>query len=125
MDTKRLFFFVLGLTLLGMGIVGVIIPLLPTTPFILAAFLCFGKSSKKAERWILNNRYFGSYIENYKAKNGIPLDIKFKSIAFLWITLIISSIFFFSQLYVLLLLLIIGIIVTTHIFLLKTKNQLF
>jgi uncharacterized membrane protein YbaN (DUF454 family) len=121
MEIKRLFFFSLGVTLFGVGAVGVVVPVLPTTPFVLASFFCFGKSSKKAERWISNNRYFGSYIENYKAKQGVPLDIKIKSIVFLWVMLILSFIFFFNQNYIFILLIIVGMAVTAHILLLKTK----
>ncbi len=121
MELKRLFFLSLGTTFFGIGAVGVILPVLPTTPFILLSVFCFGKSSKRAERWISNNRYFGSYIENYKNKNGVPLDIKLKSIAFLWIMLIISIIFFFNNNYIPLILSIVGIAITMHILLLKTK----
>jgi uncharacterized membrane protein YbaN (DUF454 family) len=122
MELKRAFFFSLGVTLFGVGAAGVIIPVLPTTPFVLASFFCFGKSSKKAENWISNNRYFGSYIENYKTKQGVPVDIKLKSIAFLWLMLILSCIFFFNQFYIFLLLIIVGITVTAHILRLKTKK---
>lgn len=121
MELKRLFFLSLGTTFFSIGAVGVVIPVLPTTPFILISVFCFGKSSKRAERWISNNRYFGSYIENYKNKNGVPLDIKLKSIAFLWTMLIISIMFFSNNDYLSLLLVIIGIAVTAHILLLKTK----
>jgi uncharacterized membrane protein YbaN (DUF454 family) len=122
METKRLFFFSLGATLFGIGAIGAVIPVLPTTPFIIASAFCFGKSSKRAEKWISNNRYFGSYIENYKTKKGVPLDVKVKSLVFLWLMLILSSIFFFNQFYIFLLLIIVGIAVTAHILLLKTKN---
>lgn len=123
MEVKRVFFFSLGVILLSTGAAGVFIPLLPTTPFVLASFFCFGKSSKRAESWISNNRYFGSYIENYKTKNGVSLDVKLKSIAFLWLMLIFSSTFFFNQFYILLLLIIVGMAVTAHILLLKQKYE--
>lgn len=121
MEIKRIFFFSLGATFLGLGAVGVILPLLPTTPFVIASFFCFAKSSKRAERWISNNRYFGSYIENYKTKEGVPLDIKLKSIVFLWACLA-ASIIFFNHYYLLIILIIVGVTVTAHILLLKTKN---
>lgn len=121
MELKRVFFFSLGATLLSVGAAGVFIPLLPTTPFVLASVFCFGKSSKRAERWISNNRYFGSYIKNYKTNQGVPLNVKLKSIVFLWITLILSSIIFLDKNYIILLLIIVGIAVTAHIMLLKTK----
>ncbi|WP_424356180.1 YbaN family protein [Methanobacterium sp. MBAC-LM] len=122
MEIKRLFFFSLGAVLFAVGAIGAVIPVLPTTPFILASFLCFGKSSKRAEKWISNNRYFGSYIENYKTKQGVPLDVKLKSILFLWIGMIASLIIFSHQIYLFILLLIIGTAVTAHILLLKTKK---
>ena len=122
MEIKRLFFFSLGAVLFAVGAIGAVIPVLPTTPFILASFLCFGKSSKRAEKWISNNRYFGSYIENYKTKQGVPLDVKLKSILFLWIGMIASLIIFSHQIYLYILLLIIGTAVTAHILLLKTKK---
>ena len=123
MEIKRLFFFSLGVTLFAVGTVGAILPVLPTTPFILASFFCFGKSSKRAERWISNNRYFGSYIENYKTKQGVPLDIKLKSILFLWTALIASLIIFAHENYLFILLIIVGIVITAHILLLKTKTN--
>jgi len=99
MKTKRALFFSLGVILVGIGAVGVALPVLPTTPFIIAAAACFGKSSKRAEKWLSNNRYFGSYIENYKNKLGVPIDVKRNS------------------------LIIVGIGVSTHILLLKTKIE--
>ena len=125
MEIKRLFFFSLGATLFVIGAIGVVLPLLPTTPFILASFLCFGKSSKRAEKWISNNRYFGSYIENYKNKQGVPRDVKLKSILFLWAALITSLIIFSHQGYLVIILLIVGAAVTAHILLLKTKTNSF
>jgi Uncharacterized protein conserved in bacteria len=123
METKRLFFFSLGATLLGVGAVGVVVPVLPTTPLVLASFFCFTKSSKRAERWISRNRYFGSYIENYQTKQGVPLDVKIKSVAFLWITLVISCYIFQDKSYLLILLPIVGFGVTLHILFLKTKSD--
>jgi len=122
MDIKRAFFFTLGATFLGVGAVGVVTPILPTTPLVLASFFCFTQSSERAEKWISNSRYFGSYIENYKTKSGVPLDVKISSIIFLWLTLIISMIFI-KQYLLLILLILVGIAVTAHILLLKTKTN--
>jgi len=121
MELVRLFFLGLGVFFFGIGAAGAFIPVLPTTPFILISVFCFGKSSTKAEKWISSNRYFGSYIENYRDNKGVPLDIKLKSIAFLWITIILSLILLFDKSYLFVLLIIVGIAVTAHIILLKTK----
>ena len=122
MEPKKTVFFSLGVALVGLGAVGVALPILPTTPFILAAFFCFGKSSKRAEKWIENNKYFGSYINNYKEKKGVPLDVKRNSLIFLWLTLSISAIIV-NSLIVRLILLIVGISVSAHILLLKPKKD--
>ncbi len=121
MKPKRALFFSLGVLFVGIGAVGVALPVLPTTPFILIAAFCFGKSSKRAEQWISNNRYFGSYIENYKNKNGVPMDIKRNSLIFLWIMLIISAIIINNTI-MFIVLAIIGLGVSAHILLLKTKK---
>jgi hypothetical protein len=120
-NMKRRFLFSLGTILLIIGAIGIFVPVLPTTPLVLASFICFTRSSKRAEKWILKNRYFRSYIENYKANKGVPADVKIKSIIFLWITLIVSMVIFF-KLYLVLLLAVVGVGVTTHIYLLKTKE---
>jgi len=122
MEAKKALFFSLGVALVSIGAVGVVLPLLPTTPFIIAAAACFGKSSKRAEKWISNNRYFGSYIENYRSKRGVPIEVKRNSILFLCLTLIISAIFI-DKLYMYVVLSIVGICVSAHILLLKTKKE--
>jgi uncharacterized membrane protein YbaN (DUF454 family) len=121
-NMKRRFFFTLGTILIIIGTIGILVPVLPTTPLVLASFICFSRSSKRAEKWILKNRYFRSYIENYKANKGVPADVKIKSIIFLWITLIVSMVIFFNF-YRVLLLAVVGVVVTTHIYLLKTKED--
>jgi uncharacterized membrane protein YbaN (DUF454 family) len=122
MEISRVLFFTLGLTFLGIGAIGIVLPVLPTTPFIIVSALCFGKSSKRFERWISNNRYFGSYIENYKTKKGVPLDVKIKSIIFLWVMLLVSIFFFISNIYIQILLMVVGVGVTAHIWVLKTMD---
>ncbi|MDD3754106.1 MAG: YbaN family protein [Methanobacterium sp.] len=119
MEPKRLFLFSLGTICLGIGAVGVVLPVLPTTPLVLASVFCFAKSSKKAEKFISNNRYFGSYIKNYQNKQGVPLDVKLQSIIFLWVVLI-SSMVIFHENFLYLLLSTVGIGVTLHILSFKT-----
>lgn len=123
METKRLFFLSVGSTLLGIGVIGIIIPVLPTTPFILASAFFYGKSSKRLDNWISNSPYFGSYIENYKTKNGVPLNDKLTSIGFLWLTLVVSAFLFSNTWYIPLILIIVGMAVTLHIALIKTKDN--
>jgi len=118
---KNLILIVLGFLFLGLGAVGVAIPVMPTTPFVLLAAACFSASSRKFYGWLQQNRVFGQYIENYRTKQGIKLPLKIASIAFLWTGLIISMIIK-RTLLICIILTIIGFGVTIHLLLIKTKT---
>ncbi len=89
----RILWKVVGTFFVGLAIIGVFLPLLPTTPFLLLALACYAKSSKKLHRWLLTNKLFGTYLTNYKEGKGIPLWVKILAIIFLWITIGYSAIF--------------------------------
>src|SRR6056297_725152 len=82
-----------GVLFLFLGIIGVFIPILPTTPFLLLSAACFARSSKKFYHWLLTNKWFGSYIKNYHEGKGITLPVKIIVITLLWITVLISILF--------------------------------
>lgn len=123
MKLLKAFLIVIGFLAVGLGILGMFIPVLPTTPFLLLAAACFARSSKRFYHWLLNNKWFGSYIKNYREGKGIPLKIKILSMGFMWITILTSSIFFLDNIYIRILLIVIAIIVTIHISLIKTKKS--
>ncbi len=100
---------------LGLGIVGILLPLLPTTPFLLLAAACYARSSERLNNWLLNNRWFGNYLRNYWKGKGIPLKVKVLSISFLWITIGYSAFFVVQILLGKIILVIIAIGVTIHI----------
>ena len=89
----RAFFFVAGTISLVVGAVGIVLPVLPTTPLLLLAFACYCRSSKRMTRWILTNRYFGEYIRRYMEGKGIPLKTKILALTILWITICFSAFF--------------------------------
>ncbi|MDL2246339.1 YbaN family protein, partial [Methanobrevibacter sp. OttesenSCG-928-K11] len=111
---KRKIFLSLGVLFVGIGAIGVALPVLPTTPFILLAAFFFSRSSKKADEWLLKNKYFGSYIKNYRNKVGVPIDVKIHSLIFLW-TIMLISIFIVNKFHITILLICIAIIVSAHI----------
>ncbi len=82
-----------GTAFLIIGGVGIVLPLLPTTPFLLLAAACYARSSERWYRWLLYNRWFGSYIRNWHEGKGIPMKTKILSILFLILTMGYSAAF--------------------------------
>ena len=112
-----------GTLFVGLGVLGIFLPLLPTTPFLLLAAACYARSSKRFYDWLLNNKWFGSYIKNYREKKGIPSRVKITTISLLWITIAISAVFATDNLLVRIILIVIAICVTTHILSIRTIKQ--
>ena len=71
-----------GTIFIGIGIIGIFIPILPTTPFLLLAAACYARSSTRFYDWLINNKLIGAYIKNYREGRGIPLKIKVFTIFF-------------------------------------------
>ena len=72
----RVFWFVLGCLALILGGLGVVLPILPTTPFVILAAFAFGKSSRLLEVWLKNNRVFGPMIEDWRSNGAIAPQYK-------------------------------------------------
>jgi uncharacterized membrane protein YbaN (DUF454 family) len=98
-----------------LGVIGMFIPVLPTTPFLLLAAVCYGRSSKRFYHWLLTNRWFGEYIRNYREGRGIPLLQKILSISLLWLTIGYTAWFVISAWWLRLILLGIACGVTIHL----------
>ncbi|NLW78151.1 MAG: DUF454 domain-containing protein [Ruminococcaceae bacterium] len=88
---RRIIFLSLGFGALALGGVGLALPVLPTTPFVLCAAGCFGASSPRLARWLEHTPYFGEYVRNYRHKTGIRRRARVAGIGFLWAMLILSS----------------------------------
>ena len=110
-----------GTLFLALGVIGIFIPLLPTTPFLLLAAACYIRGSKKFYDKLIKNRWLGEYIKNYQDGKGIPFKVKIITITVLWLTIITSIILFVSNLIIQIFLFIIAIVVTNHI--IKIKNR--
>jgi len=81
---SRVFWFSLGMIFTGIGLIGVVIPGLPTTPLMILAAACFAKSSQRFYNWIINNRMFGEHVKNYREGNGIPKRSKPVILGTMW-----------------------------------------
>ncbi|MBE0646810.1 MAG: YbaN family protein [Bacteroidales bacterium] len=118
----RVLILVSGWILVGMGAIGVILPLIPTTPFLLLAALCFYKSSTRFYNWLYANRVFGKYLLDYKKKKGIPVKVKIGTLLFMWTSLFIS-VYLVPILWLRFILIAIGTAVTIHLLLIRTKQS--
>jgi uncharacterized membrane protein YbaN (DUF454 family) len=113
----------IGTSSLALGIAGIFLPILPTTPFLLLAAACYARSSRRFYNWLISNRFFGEYIRNYLERRGIPPRVKVLSIALLWITIGCSAAFAVDALWLRILLTVIAIGVTAHILSLRTLTR--
>jgi hypothetical protein len=118
----RLLFNILGTLFLLVGILGIIVPLLPATPFLLLASTCYVRGSQTLHRWLIRNRYVGTYITAIKEHRGMPLTAKIMTTAVLWASLLFSLYRIDSWLLDATLLMV-GIGVTVLIVRLKTVGQ--
>ena len=123
MDIKQLLFITLGTLFLVVGIVGIFVPILPTTPFLLLATSFYARGSEKFHNWLLNNRIFGAYIRHYSDGKGMPLKVKLFTIALLWISISSTVIFVVDNLVMRIILVIMAIGVSTHIVLIKGTKK--
>jgi uncharacterized membrane protein YbaN (DUF454 family) len=74
----------IGIVAVGLAILGVFLPLLPTTPFLLLASACFVRSSERLHRWMRHNPLFGEYLRNIEEKKGMPLRGKIIVLLLMW-----------------------------------------
>ena len=117
--TTRIILLVCGILCIVLSVVGMVLPVLPTTPFLLLASYLFARSSTRFNEWLLSNRLFGTYIRNYRAGRGITLAHKITAITFLWLT-IAYAIYAVPLWWVRLLLAVIALGVTLHLLRVRT-----
>jgi len=118
----RYAYLVSGFLLVAIGIIGIFLPLLPTTIFLILASACFVKSSPKANEWLRNNKFLGPYLKNYQNKTGLTIKSKIFTIIFLWLSIGISAFYLTNEFHIRMLLLAIGAGVSIHIIYIKTQK---
>ncbi|MEM9471700.1 MAG: YbaN family protein [Pseudomonadota bacterium] len=92
LTARQHIFRALGVVFVGLGFIGVFLPLMPTTPFLLLALACFARSSPAIHDWLINHRMLGPYIVDWERDRSIPLAAKVTSIvmmsaSFAWLVL--------------------------------------
>ncbi len=89
----RLIWFTIGFIIMCIGLIGIVIPGLPTTPLMILAAACYAKSSQKFYDWIINNKMFGHQVKNYREGKGIPSKSKKIIIPTIWLFVLFALFF--------------------------------
>jgi uncharacterized membrane protein YbaN (DUF454 family) len=119
---SRYFYLIFGFIFVGIGVLGIFLPLLPTAIFLIMASICFMKSSPKLAVWLKNNKLLGGYVRNYFDKTGLTLTSKVIHIFVLWVSIGLSAYFIVEETAIRILLLIIAISVSIHLIMIKTAR---
>lgn len=119
---KKILFIILGSISLILGTVGIVLPVIPTTPFILLSGYFYIRSSNKLYLWLLNNRVLGKYIYNYVNYKAVPVKTKIYAVLMIWITIPITVILL-NNMITYIVIPIIAIIVTIVILRLNTLKE--
>jgi uncharacterized membrane protein YbaN (DUF454 family) len=114
---------VAGTISLIVAIIGIVVPILPTTPLLLLAALCYMRGSRRLYNWLLNNRYIGTYISNYLQGKGMSVKMKIWTLTLLWATILISVFLFAEEMVVKIILFIVLVLVTIHILTIRTMRS--
>lgn len=94
---KRVIYLIIGTIALALGALGLFLPVLPTTPFVILAAACYLRSSKRMHAWILQSNLFGEMIKNYQEGKGLKRDTKIRALVLMWATISVSALFFVDQ----------------------------
>jgi uncharacterized membrane protein YbaN (DUF454 family) len=117
---KKYLFVIVGTVALVIGIVGIFLPVLPTTPFLLLAALCYLRGSRRFYDALLRNRFYGIYIKNYLEGKGMSRKMKIWTLFLLWGSLVTTAILATDSLIIRVMLAAVLVGVTIHILIIKT-----
>ncbi len=120
MGVRQALWIIVGSISLGLGILGIVLPLLPTTPFLLLAAACYLRGSNRLHDWLLSHKILGGYIRNYREGRGISAKAKAIALVFLWATILYSALYIIGELWIRAVLLLIAAGVSAHIIRLPT-----
>ena len=119
---KFLFAF-LGSVSLALGIMGVFLPVLPTTPFLLLSAALYMRSSQRLYDWLMSHKHLGAYIRNFREHKALPMRVKVVSVTMVWATLLYCAIFVAKEWWMSLLFIAIALGVTIHILSYRTLKK--
>jgi len=120
---KRSLAIAAGTICIVLGVVGMFLPLLPTTPFLLLGAALYLRSSQRLYDWLMRQKYLGTYIRNYREGKGIPLFTKIATLVLLWATISYSALVAIDSLVMRVVLFGIAVGVTAHLLKLPTLHR--
>ncbi|MBN2777050.1 MAG: YbaN family protein [Bacteroidales bacterium] len=120
----KIIYIILGSLAVILGVFGIIVPGLPTTPFLLLAAWFFFRSNDKLYKLLINNKFLGKYICRYEKRKAITLKTKIYSIALMWLMISLSVVFLISSFSARIVVIIVGLIGTIVMgFVIKTYRE--
>lgn len=122
MQGKRIFYLILGWFSLITGVIGIFLPLLPTTPLVLLAAWCFSKSSERFHSWLINHKFFGPIVLDWQSSDGIPRKSRNRAIIFMWAGMAVS-IFLVHRFWATVGLVTIGLCVSTYLMRMPLRTE--
>ena len=114
---------ILGALSLALAVVGIFLPLLPTTPLLLLAAWCFVRSSPRLYTWLMSHPTLGPYIRNFRENKAIPLHVKVVAVAMIWLTIGYCVIAIVDILWVRIVMLLLAAAISWHILSYKTLRR--
>lgn len=121
--TVKALLIILGSISLALGVIGIFVPLLPTTPLLLLAAALYFRSSPKLYDWLLNHPRLGTYIRNFREHRAIPLRVKIVSVSLVWLTIGYCIIAVVEPLWLRIALALLATAITIHILSFKTLRN--
>lgn len=121
--TVKVLLIILGSISLALGVIGIFVPLLPTTPLLLLAAALYFRSSPKLYDWLLNHPRLGTYIRNFREHRAIPLRVKIVSVSLVWLTMGYCIIAVVEPLWLRIALALLATAITIHILSFKTQRN--
>lgn len=120
---KRKLLILLGSISLFLGLLGIALPLLPTTPFLLLSATCYFHGSERLYRWLMSHPTLGSYIRSFREDKAIPLRAKVVSVTMVWVTLLYCIFFVVNPLWLRIFLFLLAVGISWHILSFKTRSS--
>ena len=112
-----------GTVSLLLGIMGVFLPVLPTTPFLLLSAALYMRSSQRLYAWLMSHKHLGAYIRNFREHKALPLRVKIVSVTMVWVTLLYCAFFVAKEWWMSAMFIAIALGVTIHILSYKTLKR--